>query len=156
MGLRSCTTYAKTLFFLWLGAGWTALLLGAGFMSLAAVTFLLFPQYVVRIYSPDAVVIRTSVTLLFVAALFQLFDGVQAVATGALRGAGDTRTPMLCHILAYWAVGLPLGYFLCFERGWGAAGIWVGLSVALILIGLVLLLAWRRKVQTFSGAPVRS
>jgi MATE family multidrug resistance protein len=85
--------------------------------------------------------------LLAAGAAFQLFDGLQTVATGALRGAGDTRTPMLCHFTAYWVIGLPLGAWLCFSRGWGAFGLWAGLSLALILIGMVLLLAWRQTVR---------
>lgn len=133
-------------------SGWTALLLGAGFMSCAALAFLLFPQYVVRAFTPDSAVIRTGAALLVVAAFFQLFDGFQTVATGALRGAGDTRTPMVCHLVGYWIIGLPLGYSLCFWRGWGATGLWTGLCVALILIGSVLLVMWRRKVAAMSGA----
>lgn len=136
-------------------SGWTALVLGAGFMSGAALAFLLVPGYIIRIYTPDAAVIRAGVSLLLVAGFFQLFDGVQAVATGALRGAGDTRTPMISHLLAYWLLGLPLGYFLCFGRGWGAAGLWIGLCIALILIGLVLLLVWHRKVQALARSPIR-
>ena len=85
------------------------------------------------------------------AALFQLFDGLQTVATGALRGAGETRLPMFCHLLAYWVLGLPLGYALCFGLGWGAVGLWAGLSLALILIGCVLSVAWYRKVRALSG-----
>jgi MATE family multidrug resistance protein len=81
--------------------------------------------------------------LLRIAALFQLFDGLQVVATGALRGLGDTRTPMLAHLAGYWGVCLPVAYLLCFRFGWGAAGIWVGLSAALILIGSALVMAWR-------------
>src|SRR5207249_11429519 len=86
-------------------------------------------------------------TLQAVAAAFQVFDGVPTGAAGAVRGADDTRTPMLTHLAAYWGVGLPLGYFLCFGWGWGAAGLWTGLCVALILIGLTLGLAWKMKVQ---------
>ena len=128
-------------------AGWVAILFGAGFMSCAAIVLLLFPKPIVRIFSSDPQVLRTGTTLLALAAMFQLFDGIQTVVTGALRGAGDTRTPMICHLLAYWLVGLPLGYFLCFRREWGAAGLWAGLSVALILIGSVLLMAWKRQVR---------
>ena len=128
-------------------SGWTAIALGAGFMTLAGLVLLLAPRLVVRICTPDAAVMKLGKTLLTVAAAFQLFDGVQTVSTGALRGAGDTRTPMLTHLAAYWGVGLPLGYFLCFGWGWGAAGLWTGLCVALILIGLTLGLAWRIKVQ---------
>jgi MATE family multidrug resistance protein len=137
-------------------SGWTALALGAGFMSCAAVAFLLVPERIVRLFTPEAAVIKTGISLLLVAAFFQLFDGLQTVATGALRGAGDTRTPMLCHLLAYWLIGLPLGYFLCFRRGWGAAGLWVGLCVALILIGSVLLLVWHRRVGVFAALLVKT
>ena len=98
-------------------------------------------------WSTVAARVYMATVLLAVAAAFQLFDGVQTVSTGALRGAGDTRTPMFTHLAAYWGVGLPLGYFLCFRRGWGAAGLWIGLCVALMLIGLTLGLAWKMKVE---------
>jgi len=131
-------------------SGWTAILLGAGFMSVMGVLFFLFPGYIVRIYSPDASLIRAASQLLFVGAFFQLFDGIQTVATGALRGAGNTRTPMLCHMIFYWLVGLPVGAYLCFERGWGARGLWAGLCLALILIGSALLYFWRRNELAFA------
>src|SRR5579885_2480089 len=132
-------------------AGWVAVLCGATFMSAAAVVLVAIPGPIVRIFSSDAQVIRTGSILLAVAAVFQLFDGIQTVATGALRGAGDTRTPMLCHLLSYWLLGLPLGYFLCFRRHWGAAGLWAGLCAALVVIGTVLLAAWARQVRRASA-----
>lgn len=131
-------------------AGWTAMLLGTGFMSCMAIAFLVMPRAIVRIYTPDPALIPAASALLFVAAFFQLFDGMQTVATGALRGAGDTRTPMMCHLIFYWLIGLPLGSFLCFRMGWGAPGMWAGLCVALILIGSALLYFWRRKERTFA------
>jgi MATE family multidrug resistance protein len=127
-------------------AGNTAIFVGAAFMLAASVLLLVFPRAIARMYTPDEAVIHTTIVLLAAGAAFQLFDGLQTVATGALRGAGDTRTPMLCHFTAYWVIGLPLGAWLCFRRGWGAFGLWSGLSLALILIGIVLLLAWRRTV----------
>lgn len=128
-------------------AGGTAILLGAAFMSLAGIVLLLFPRQIAQIYTHDQEVIRNCVLLLAAGAAFQLFDGIQSVATGALRGAGDTRTPMFCHFTGYWVIGLPLGAWLCFHRGWGAFGLWVGLSLSLILIGIILLLAWRRMTR---------
>ncbi|MGH9660138.1 MAG: MATE family efflux transporter [Bryobacteraceae bacterium] len=128
-------------------AGSTALLLGAGFMSCAAVTFWVVPGQIIRAFTTDTSIVDLAVSLLIIAAFFQLFDGLQAVATGNLRGAGDTRTATLCHFAGYWIVGLPLGWYLCFSRGWGAAGVWTGLCVALILIGIVLLVAWSRAVR---------
>jgi MATE family multidrug resistance protein len=131
-------------------AGWTAMMLGTTFMALMAILFLTIPRLIVRVYTPDPAVIQAAGGLLFVAAFFQLFDGMQTVATGALRGAGDTRTPMLCHLFFYWCVGLPVGAYLCFRMGWGAAGLWAGLSLALILIGSMLLYFWRRKERRFA------
>ncbi len=127
-------------------SGGTAIALGAIFMACCGVGLLLLPRWIARMYTPDEKVIAATVGLLAAGAAFQLFDGIQTVATGALRGAGDTRTPMLCHFLAYWIIGLPLGAWLCFRRGLGAIGLWIGLSLALILIGVVLLLVWRRTV----------
>lgn len=128
-------------------AGWIALGSGGAMMSVAAVCLLVFPHWIARLFTPDVEVIAASMALLRVAAFFQLFDGLQVVATGALRGAGDTRTPMLCHFTGYWLIGLPLGSFLCFHYGMGAKGLWTGLCVGLILIGVVLVEMWRRKVS---------
>jgi MATE family multidrug resistance protein len=125
-------------------AGWTALLLSATFMGAAGLALWLAPQSIVRIYIGDAAVVSLGAVLLRIAAVFQLFDGLQITATGALRGLGDTRTPMLAHLVGYWVIGLPTAYVLCFPLGWGAPGIWVGLSAALILIGVALALVWRR------------
>jgi len=132
-------------------SGWTAVALGAGFMACMAVLFWVVPRPIVRIFTPDPAVIAAAVKLLFVAAFFQLFDGIQAVVTGALRGTGDTHTALLCHLLAYWLLGLPLGYYLCFNRGLGATGLWAGLCVALILIGMALLVFWSRKVKSLEA-----
>jgi multidrug resistance protein, MATE family len=135
-------------------AGWTAIAMGASFMTCTAMVFWLAPRALVRIYTPDPAVIQAASGLLFVAAFFQLFDGLQAVATGALRGAGDTRTPMIWSSTLYWLVGLPVGAYLCFRLGWGAAGLWTGLCVALILIGCALLYFWRRSEKRFAASTL--
>ncbi len=126
-------------------AGWSAIILGAGFMTCSGLVFVSIPLWISRLFSPDPVVIRTGARLLLVAAAFQLFDGLQTVATGALRGSGDTKTPMLANFVAYWLIGLPVGYFLCFKLGWGAVGIWIGLCGGLMMIGSALLLTWHRR-----------
>jgi MATE family multidrug resistance protein len=128
-------------------SGWTALLLGAGFMSSASLAFLLVPSVILRIFTTEVEVITAGVALLFVAALFQLFDGVQVVATGILRGTGDTRTPMLSTLVGHWLLGLPIGVTLCFGVGWGVVGLWVGLSAGLIAVGIVLLFVWSQRVR---------
>jgi MATE family multidrug resistance protein len=128
-------------------AGWAAILLGASFMASAAVVFVLMPGPVIRLFSPDPQVMRIGVPLFFVAAAFQLFDGLQTVATGALRGVGETRIPMISSFVAYWAAGLPLGYYFAFSRGLGALGVWLGLALSLLILGSALVVAWRMTVR---------
>ena len=132
-------------------AGWVGIGLGAGFMTLAAVVFWTVPAFMAGAYTNDAEVVAMASSLLVIGAFFQLFDGIQAVATGALRGLGDTRTPMLAHVICYWAIGLPLGWWLTYPQGLGARGFWIGLSLALILIGIILLAAWQRKIGKRDG-----
>ena len=127
--------------------GWTALALGACFMAGAGVVLAAAPRFILGIYTVDAAVIAGGAGLLRIAALFQLFDGLQVVATGALRGLGDTRTPLMAHFAGYWIIGLPVAYGLCFPAGWGAPGIWLGLSAALIAIGVMLVTVWRWRTR---------
>jgi MATE family, multidrug efflux pump len=126
-------------------AGWTALALGAAFMCCSATVFLLVPRLLIGAFTHDAGVLGIGATLLMVAAVFQLFDGIQVVATGVLRGLGDTRTPMLWNLAGHWILGLPLGYWLCFTVGLGVVGLWMGLSAGLIVCGVALLAVWVRK-----------
>jgi MATE family multidrug resistance protein len=136
-------------------SGYAALLLSALFMGGAAVLLLLAPEPIIRIYSKDPRVIQIGIVMLAIAALFELGDGSQVVATGALRGIGDTRTPMLVNLVFYWILGLPAGWLLCFPYGWGAPGLWIGMCVALLLIGGTLIGAWRRGVRRL-GSRLRT
>jgi MATE family multidrug resistance protein len=129
-------------------AGWTALALSTAFMGAASAMMLVAPEFIIRLFIPDAAVMAIGAILLRLAAMFELFDGFQIVATGALRGLGETRAPMIAHLLGYWAIGVPAGYLLCFQMHWGAAGIWTGLTAALILIGLGLVAVWARASTT--------
>jgi MATE family multidrug resistance protein len=137
-------------------AGWTALLFATLFMSLAALAFLTMPRLLLLAFSDDVRVLDVGVTLLFVAAVFQLFDGLQGVATGILRGLGDTRTPMFWHLAAHWAIGLPLGYWLCFVLRFDVIGLWWGLSLGLIVCGIALSIVWTRRIHQFEHALVRN
>jgi multidrug resistance protein, MATE family len=124
--------------------GYLGIGLGCAFMSCSALVFSLLPLPILRIYTEDATVLAVGRKLLALAAVFQLFDGIQAVATGALRGLGSTRVPMVMNLAGYWMFGLPLGYVLCFAKGFGIYGLWIGLTVALIVIAIFLLLFWNR------------
>lgn len=104
------------------------------------------------VFTTDGAVVEAAVTLLVVGAALQLFDGLQTCAMGALRGAGDTHTAMLCHLIAYWVVGLPAGYVLCFNFRLGAAGMWSGLCAAVILLGMALLWVWWRRAKSMREA----
>ncbi len=124
--------------------GYISLALACGFMTCSAVGFLTLPRPILRIYTSDRAVLQVGVGLLAIAALFQLFDGVQTVATGALRGLGETRGPMLVNLAGYWIFGLPAGYALCFYFGLGIYGLWWGLTLALVGIACSLLVIWKR------------
>ncbi len=102
---------------------------------------LLFPDLIVSIYSKDAEVATMAVTLLFMAAIFQLSDGVQVSAAGALRGMKDTLYPLLVSVVAYWFVGLPFSYYLGINRAVGPQGLWMGLVASLTLAAVWLV--WR-------------
>jgi MATE family multidrug resistance protein len=125
-------------------AGWLALGLGTCFMLLAAVVFLVAPVPLIALYTRDPQVMAVGPSLLGLAAAFQIFDGIQTVSTGALRGLGETRAPMLANLVGYWILGLPLGLTLCFVLHWGIYGLWIGLLLALFIIATTLLARWRR------------
>lgn len=127
-------------------AGWAAFGLGVAFMSMAALLMLLAPHMLIGgfldLRNPDNLpVIELAVTFLAFAALFQVADGAQAVASGMLRGLHDTRMPMLIAALGYWGIGLPLGIVLGFPLGFGGAGIWMGLASGLGIVAV--LMSWR-------------
>ena len=132
-------------------AGWTAILLGACFMLAMGVAFFTMPRTLIGLFSPGEAVVELGASLLLVAAVFQLFDGLQAVATGALRGLGDTRMAMLVNLAGHWFLGLPVAYALCFPLGYGVRGLWMGLSLGLIVCGVVLTWHWHRRLAHYEA-----
>jgi MATE family multidrug resistance protein len=117
-------------------------------MSIAALAFITIPRPLIGAFTIDAGVLEIGVALLAVAAVFQLFDGLQAVATGVLRGLGETRMPMLWNLAGHWFIGLPLAYVLAFNLDFGVIGLWWGLSSGLIICGVALLVVWWRRIHT--------
>jgi len=123
-------------------AGWTALALGAAFTATAALVFVAAGRPLIAAFSDDASVLAIGPSLLGIAGVCLIFDGTQGISTGILRGLGETRIPMLANLAGHWAIGLPLGYALCFWAGWGVGGLWVGLATGLTVVGLTLLRVW--------------
>jgi MATE family multidrug resistance protein len=128
-------------------SGWMAIALGVGFMGTAAVALRLFPEPIISFFTDDPSVLAVGVSLLSVAALFQLFDGLQVVTIGALRGLGDTRTPMVAALLGYWVLALPAGWALAFPLGVGVRGLWFGMLLGLFAVGVSLLGVWMRRLR---------
>ena len=126
-------------------AGWTALATSCVIMTALGLVFFLWPVALLRVFSPDPRIIEIGVGLLAIAAAFQLFDGTQAVVTGALRGISETRMPMIVNVIGHWFLGLPVGYALCFQFGWGVTGLWIGLSIGLVVAALVLTVVWWKR-----------
>jgi multidrug resistance protein, MATE family len=131
-------------------AGWAAILLGAGCMAFFSCVLLLFPHPIARTFTADRAVIAATIPLLFVAALFQFFDGLQITATGALRGAGNTHAGLIVQIVGYWIIGLPIGYVLAFRLHHGAVGLWLGLCAGLIVAGVTLTVIWRHTTKALN------
>jgi multidrug resistance protein, MATE family len=108
-----------------------AIVCGVGFMALTAVVFLAAPHWLATRYTGDVATVAVAASLLPLAGAFQIFDGLQAVTSGVLRGTGDTRIPAILHLVAFWGLGVPLGAYLGFETTLRERGLWVGLVVGL-------------------------
>jgi MATE family multidrug resistance protein len=119
-------------------SGFTALAIGAGFMTVPALLFLTLPAQLARLLTDDATVLSAAVPLVMIAAVFQLSDGTQAVAAGALRGAGDAKVPLWANLVGHWLIGLPIAILLGFSFEMGAPGLWWGLSAGLTAVALAL------------------
>jgi MATE family multidrug resistance protein len=130
------------------GAG---LLLGGGFMVLTAILFLAFPSAFAGVYSEGAEVVAVAALLIPLAGVFQVFDGIQVVSSGILRGVGETRFPMAVNLMGFWCVGIPLSLFLGFRTPAGPRGLWWGLVAGLAAVAVLLLI----RVRTHMGSDLR-
>ena len=132
-------------------AGWTAWLIGVGFMGLMALAMWLAPRWLVTLFLTDipanTMVIALAVSFLKVAAAFQLVDAAQVIGAGMLRGLHDTRWPLMFALFGYWGVGLGIGSWLAFARDWQGVGIWVGLASGLGVVAVLMLWRWTRRAQ---------
>jgi len=132
-------------------SGWQALGVGAVLMLTLGAVLSAWPEPILRVFTDDRRLVIIGAQLLGIAAAFQLFDGTQAVATGVLRGMGNTHTPMVINVIGHWALGLPVGYALCFRYGWGVIGLWVGLSAGLIVVAIALMIVWARHASRIAA-----
>ncbi len=130
-------------------AGFTASLLGASIMMFAGIIFILFRNYLPTLYVNDEVVISYASSLLIIAALFQISDGIQAVGIGILRGLTDVKIPTAITFIAYWIVGLPVGYLLGFTFDLGVQGVWIGLLLGLTTSAILLTLRFNSRSKHF-------
>jgi MATE family multidrug resistance protein len=129
-------------------SGWTALAIGLAFMVVSASTMLLAPNFLlsgfIDVGAPaNSEIVGRAWAFLRVAALFQIFDGAQAVAAGMLRGVHDARTPMLIALFGYWGIGLPAGALLAFATPLAGVGLWIGLACGLACVSVLLIVRWR-------------
>ncbi|WP_118180743.1 MATE family efflux transporter [Paraburkholderia phosphatilytica] len=130
-------------------AGFAALALGVSFMSLSALVLITVPHAIVGLYlhlddPANAATVKLATSLLGVAAIFQIVDGMQTVGSGCLRGLKDTRIPMIAAAFGYWGIGFPTGYTLAFHAGLGARGLWWGLAAGLASVAVLMTLRFHR------------
>jgi MATE family multidrug resistance protein len=133
-------------------AGWTAIAIGSGFMAVTASLMLFAPRFIIRLYvDPDApqnaLLVGFALRYMVVAAAFQLFDGIQAVSAGSLRGLQDTRVPMWIALFGYWVPGLGTAVALGFFTPLQGTGIWIGLAIGLVVVAALLLQRWARRTR---------
>ncbi|MGZ3885348.1 MAG: MATE family efflux transporter, partial [Bacteroidia bacterium] len=125
-------------------AGIKLVLVAMGFFALA---FVLFNHVLPRVFSNDAAILELSARLLLIAALFQLFDGLQVTCIGILRGMGDVKYPTWVTLIGYWVIALPLAYYLAFVVKLEVVGIWIALLISLVFVGIALFMRYRALIR---------
>lgn len=116
--------------------GFVGITLSTFFMSLTAIIMFTIPDLITSIYTQNEAVQQVAISLLYMAAIFQISDGLQVSSYGALRGLKDTTVPMYVNLFAYWVVGLPLGYYLGITLNFGPQGLWMGLIAGLTVAAI--------------------
>ncbi len=126
-------------------AAYSGLLIGVSFMTMTAAAFIFAPRLLATAYTSVEEVLVLASLFIPIAGFFQIFDGIQVVSAGALRGAGDTRVPMLVNIVGFWVIGFPISLFLAFELGFGPEGLWWGVVAGLGAVAafLVARVTWK-------------
>jgi MATE family multidrug resistance protein len=125
-------------------------------MVLTAALLILAPQLLIGIIldvdaPANAPVVALAISLLAVAAVFQVVDGAQVIGAGMLRGLGDTKVPMLFAAIGYWGIGIGVGAWLAFGGGWGGVGIWTGLATGLAVVSVLMIARWQARERLGLG-----
>ncbi len=126
-------------------AGFSAIILGASLMACFGIIFISFRGILPLLYINDPEVISIAANLLIIAAIFQIFDGTQAVGIGVLRGLTDVKIPTIITFVAYWIIALPIGYFLGFDLQLNVVGVWIGLLLGMVTAAVLLTLRFNKK-----------
>jgi len=132
-------------------SGFSGIGVAVAFMCCTALIMYLIPGWIVSLYTSDENLRDIAITLIYMAAIFQVSDGLQVSGSGALRGLKDTKVPMIVNLIAYWIIGLPLGYYFGIIREWGPQGLWIGLTAGLTVAAV--LHNMRFHMLTRSGLP---
>jgi MATE family multidrug resistance protein len=131
-------------------AGWLSIAVSVSVMALFALGYLTLPRTLLGFFTRDPQVVQIGVKILMVVALFQIADGIQVSTTGALRGLGNTRAPMIANLIGHYPIGLAVGFVLCFGLGYGVVGMWCGLACGLVSVAVMLVRAWYRQTCELS------
>ncbi len=134
-------------------ASYTLMAMALTFMTLCALVFIFGRHWLPTLYVNDTEVIAIASSLLIIAGLFQLSDGMQVVCISALRGLQDVKIPSLLIFASYWIIGLPLGYWLAFTMDYGPLGIWLGLFLGLTLTATAMFIRFRMLVNRYPAFP---
>jgi len=125
-------------------AGWLCILISMSVMALFSICYVSVPGFLLRGFTHDPNVIALGARILMLVALFQIADGIQVSTTGALRGIGNTRAPLIANLIGHYPIGLLLGLVLCYPLNFGVIGVWTGLAAGLIVVAIILLMIWNR------------
>jgi MATE family multidrug resistance protein len=123
-------------------------LISVGFMSFCAAGFIFFPNFFINIFTNDPTLVKICVPIMLLAGIFQVFDGLQVSLSGIFKGIKQTNTVMIGDLFAYWVIGLPLGFLLAFHYKMNLYGFWIGLTLSIFSLSMILLLILMRHFKT--------
>ena len=126
------------------------IVMSVGFMACSAMIFAAFPEFLVKLFSQDEVLIKISVPVLYILALFQVFDGMQVALSGIFKGIKKTGVVLVANFVAYWLISIPLGYTFAFKFGLDLNGFWYGLCIAAVVLCVIMLSILCRNIKNMA------